>query len=161
MLAGVVVALAYQVLLLAFAAALLATLLRSIGDFIDQHTRLGAGAAFGCAIIAVLALLGTGGYIFGAQVSAQINALADELPGAAAALRAELQGQATSATSRSPGSTSRPGWWSSSSVPCISARSPNSTGAASCCSSRASTSRACATPSTPRPTPCGAGSSAS
>lgn len=93
-LAGVVIALAYQVLLLAFAAALLATLLRSIGDFIDRHTRLGAGAAFGCAIVVVLAVLGTGAYIFGAQVSAQINALADELPGAVAALRRELQGQA-------------------------------------------------------------------
>jgi predicted PurR-regulated permease PerM len=85
---------AYEVLLLAFAAALLATLLRAIGDFIVRHAGVAPGIGFGCAIVLVLAVIASGAYIFGAQVSAQINALADTLPAALAALRRELESEA-------------------------------------------------------------------
>lgn len=78
----------YEILLLVFAAALLATLLRAAADLIARATRLPDAVAYGCAILVVLAALGGAAWIFGAQASAQVNALAERLPEALAALRA-------------------------------------------------------------------------
>jgi predicted PurR-regulated permease PerM len=93
-LALLVLVLAYEVLLLAFGALLLATLLRAIADFIVRHAGLSPAAGFACAIVLVLAVIAAAAYIFGAQVSAQVNALADTLPGAIASLRRHLEAQA-------------------------------------------------------------------
>jgi predicted PurR-regulated permease PerM len=78
--AGVVLWQTYLVLLLAFAAALLATLLRAITDLIVRRTPLGEAPAYGCALVFALLVIGGAGYLFGAQVAAQVNALAETLP---------------------------------------------------------------------------------
>lgn len=84
----------HEVLLLAFASILLATLLRAIGDPIRRRTGLPGAVAYGVAIVLVVALFAAAGWIFGTQVSAQANALADRLPGAIASLRSWMQDQA-------------------------------------------------------------------
>jgi predicted PurR-regulated permease PerM len=82
-----------EVLLLAFAAALLGTLLRTVADFLAWHARLPGGAAYGLAILLLLVLLGAAAWIFGAQASAQVNALAERLPQALAAVQGWLDKQ--------------------------------------------------------------------
>jgi len=82
-----------DVLLLAFGAALLATLLRVIADFIGQHTHLPRKAAYGAALVLVLALIGGAALLLGAQVSAQASALAERLPASLHALETWLREQ--------------------------------------------------------------------
>ncbi len=69
-----------DVVLLVFAAALLATLLRAISDLIGRATGLGDGVAYGAAIVVTLAVLAVAGWFFGSQVREQVNNLAQRLP---------------------------------------------------------------------------------
>ncbi|HEX7053621.1 MAG TPA: AI-2E family transporter [Burkholderiales bacterium] len=82
-----------EILLLAFAAALLATVLRGLADFIARHSRLPDAAAFGVAIVLTLGLVFVTIALFGAQVQAQANALAERLPQAIDALYGWLERQ--------------------------------------------------------------------
>jgi predicted PurR-regulated permease PerM len=69
-----------DVVLLVFAAALLGTLLRALAFPIARLTRLPDAAAYGCAIVVLLVLLGAAGWFFGSQAREQVNALAQRLP---------------------------------------------------------------------------------
>lgn len=84
----------YEILLLVFAAALLATVLRALADLISRYTRLPDAVAYGLAIAVTLGLFAGAVWIFGAQASAQVNALAERLPQAIASLREWMDGQA-------------------------------------------------------------------
>lgn len=83
----------YEILLLVFASALLATVLRALAEFVGRYTRLPDLAAYAVAIVVTLALLGGAFWIFGAHATAQVNALAERLPQALASLRGWLDSQ--------------------------------------------------------------------
>ncbi len=70
----------HEILLLVFAAALLATVLRGLAQFIARYARLPEPAAFALAIVLVLGVLFAAVWTFGAQVQAQANMLAERLP---------------------------------------------------------------------------------
>jgi predicted PurR-regulated permease PerM len=70
----------HEILLLVFAAALLATVLRGLAQLIARYARLPEPAAFALAIVLVLGVLFAAGWTFGAQVQAQANVLAERLP---------------------------------------------------------------------------------
>jgi predicted PurR-regulated permease PerM len=76
-----------DVVLLVFAAVLLATLLRAITDLIRRLAPLGNGIAYGASILLVLAVLGGAGWLFGTQAREQVNGLAQRLPHAIAMLQ--------------------------------------------------------------------------
>lgn len=84
---------AVDVVLLVFAAVLLATLLRALADLLARATGLPDAAAYGCAIIAVLAVLAGGAWLFGAQAREQIDTLVQRLPHAIDALSAWVDRQ--------------------------------------------------------------------
>lgn len=83
-----VVALAYviyrwrHVLLLAFGAALVAVVLRSVANPIRKRTPLGPGASLGVAVLAVLVVVVVVGWFVGAQVAGQVTQLQTDLPAA-------------------------------------------------------------------------------
>jgi predicted PurR-regulated permease PerM len=84
---------ASEVVLLVFAAALLATLLRALAGLIGRTTRLPDAAAYGCAIVLTLAVIGLAAWLFGSQAREQANALAQRLPHAIDMLAAWVAGQ--------------------------------------------------------------------
>ncbi len=69
-----------DVLLLVFAAILLAILLRSIADPLHRRARLPERAALALAVLGILALLGGSMWLFGSEVAAQMRVLVDALP---------------------------------------------------------------------------------
>ncbi|HET7199107.1 MAG TPA: hypothetical protein VFI86_10590 [Burkholderiales bacterium] len=71
---------AADVVLLVFAAALLATLLRALAGLIGRAAGLPDAAAYGCAILVAAALLGGAGWLFGSQAREQIHNLVQRLP---------------------------------------------------------------------------------
>lgn len=79
-----------DLLLLAFGAALLATLFRVIADFIERHTPLPRKVAYGVSLLLVFAFVGAAAWLLGAQVSAQASALAERLPESFTALKSWL-----------------------------------------------------------------------
>jgi len=79
------------VLLLAFAAVIIAVLVRSLADPIRAVTRLPTGVSIAAATIAILAGLGGAGWLFGSTVSAQVEALANRLPGSLTELKALIE----------------------------------------------------------------------
>lgn len=83
-----------SLLFLAFGAALLATLLRAIADFLERQLRIPRGAAYACAILALAAFLVGATWLLGAQLSAQADALAERVPTSLDALQAWLRGHA-------------------------------------------------------------------
>ena len=82
-----------EIVLLVFAAALLATVLRGLADFVARHARLPDTAAFALAIVVTLGVLFAAAWLFGAQAHAQVNALAERVPQAIGALYDWLERQ--------------------------------------------------------------------
>ncbi|HYH18856.1 MAG TPA: AI-2E family transporter [Azospirillum sp.] len=80
-----------DVLLLAFAAILLATLLRALTGWIDKHSPLSSGWALAGAVLLVLAILGASGWLFGREVSAQVEQITQLVPQAWEKVRGYLQ----------------------------------------------------------------------
>lgn len=80
-------------LLLAFGAALLATLLRVIAGFIGRRAHLPDKVAYACALLLVAVLVGGAVWLLGAQTSAQLSALVERLPGALDRFQAWLEEQ--------------------------------------------------------------------
>jgi predicted PurR-regulated permease PerM len=81
-----------DVLLLAFGAVLLAVFLRGSADWLAGRTPLTPGWALTAVILAILIFLGGCGWLFGAQVSAQVDQLTQLVPQAWDRLRGYLQG---------------------------------------------------------------------
>lgn len=81
-----------DVVLLAFAAVIVAVLLRSLVDPIQQRTPLGEGLSLLVAGLFVVTLLGASGWLFGATVSDQVGELLARLPRSPEELR-RLLGQ--------------------------------------------------------------------
>ncbi|HEY8246824.1 MAG TPA: AI-2E family transporter [Hyphomicrobium sp.] len=75
-----------DILLLAFGSVLVAVVLRAIARPINRGTTLGQRLSLLAAGLAVVALLGTVGYMFGGQISEQLYALIEKLPAAADSL---------------------------------------------------------------------------
>jgi predicted PurR-regulated permease PerM len=72
-----------DILLLAFGAVLVAVVLRAIARPISRGTTLGQKVSLLAAGLAIIALLGGIGYMFGAQISEQLYSLIEKLPAAA------------------------------------------------------------------------------
>jgi predicted PurR-regulated permease PerM len=72
-----------DILLLAFGSVLVAVVLRAIAGLIYRGTTLGQKISLLAAGLAVVALLGGIGYMFGGQISEQLLSLLDKLPAAA------------------------------------------------------------------------------
>ncbi len=79
-----------DVLLLVFAGILLAVLLRSTADPLMRKLGLPQGAALLLAGFAIILVLGTGIFLFGAQISSQLNQLVQLLPAAADKILSEF-----------------------------------------------------------------------
>ena len=75
-------------LLLAFAAVILAVILRSVAEPIAAHTRIGEAAAVAIAGLLLLATLAGAGWLFGFAVAGQMDQLIANLPRSAADLQA-------------------------------------------------------------------------
>lgn len=82
-----------DLLLLVFGAALLATLIRVIADFLRTHTGLSDRLAYFAALLILLAVAGGGFWLLGSQVVAQVNMLVEKLPDAIARFDEWLRGQ--------------------------------------------------------------------
>ncbi|QCO03364.1 AI-2E family transporter [Azospirillum argentinense] len=80
-----------DVLLLAFAAVLLAVLLRGLADWIGQRLHLSTGWALALAILILLVAIGGSVWLFGREVSTQVDQLARILPDAWDKVRGRLQ----------------------------------------------------------------------
>jgi predicted PurR-regulated permease PerM len=81
-----------QVALVAFAAVIVAVLLRSLADPLYRRTPLGEGAALIVAGLAVVSLLACASWLFGATMSAQLQALVARLPQSRDDLRTLIEG---------------------------------------------------------------------
>jgi predicted PurR-regulated permease PerM len=95
---GLLLALAWQwrhVLFLTFASVLIACGLRGLAQPIRKRTPLGEGGALAVACLVVVGVLGGIGFLFGSQISAQLDTVAQTLPGAWRSLELRL--------ARSPG----------------------------------------------------------
>jgi predicted PurR-regulated permease PerM len=79
-----------HVLLLLFAAILIAVGLRGLAGAIEKVSPLKGKAALGAAVFVVLALLAGAGWLLGAQITAQITELIDRLPTAWQDFRGQL-----------------------------------------------------------------------
>lgn len=79
-----------QVFLLAFGAALIAVLLRSLANPIRRRTPLDPAWSLAVVVVLLVLVIGAVGWIVGAQVSAQFDQLAGVLPKAWAAAQADL-----------------------------------------------------------------------
>ncbi|HWI29738.1 MAG TPA: AI-2E family transporter [Stellaceae bacterium] len=87
----------FDVLILAFAAVLLALVLRSLGSALARRSPLPEVAAIAVVmLVLVLSLAGTG-WLFGSQISAQFDLLAEDLPAALRQLVLDMRSQTWSA----------------------------------------------------------------
>ena len=71
-----------SVLLLLFGAVVIAVLLRSLSDPITRRTPLPSGASLALVLLGILVLVGGGVWLFGLQITAQINEILNRLPAA-------------------------------------------------------------------------------
>lgn len=69
-----------NILLLVFAAILLAVILNSFASVLRTHARIPGGWALLAAVIALISVLAGVGYIFGSQIAGQFNAVLEALP---------------------------------------------------------------------------------
>ncbi|WP_396594511.1 AI-2E family transporter [Brevundimonas sp. R86498] len=79
----IVLALAWKlagVLLLAFAAVIIAVLVRSLADPIRERTGLGTGLSLTLASSIIMIVLVASGWLFGSTITSQLDALADRIP---------------------------------------------------------------------------------
>ncbi|MBC6980443.1 AI-2E family transporter [Caulobacter sp. 17J80-11] len=77
-----------HVLLLLFGASLVAVLLHAIADPIEERTPLTRKWSLTVAVLAVVAVIGAAGWLFGREVGAQVSILSARLPAAWAEVRA-------------------------------------------------------------------------
>ena len=80
-----------NILLLVFAAVLLAIILNSFAHLIRTFTRLPGGWALLAAVTVLIAAISLLGYIFGSQIAGQFHAVIEALPGAIDNLGRRLQ----------------------------------------------------------------------
>jgi predicted PurR-regulated permease PerM len=78
------------VLLLAFAAVIIAVLVRSLADPIRERTGLSTGLSIAVAALAILAVLSGSAWLFGSTISNQVATLADRLPASLAELETRI-----------------------------------------------------------------------
>ncbi len=88
-LAGLIWAMS-DVLLLIFGAVLFAVILRALADPLVEKVGLSDGPALLVSALAILIIIGVGVYLFGTQISAQLNQLFELLPKAAETVMAQL-----------------------------------------------------------------------
>ncbi|QQP87757.1 AI-2E family transporter [Skermanella sp. TT6] len=81
-----------DVLLLVFGAILLAVMLRRTADWLAAHTPLSGGWALAVVLLAIVIALGICGWLFGAQVSSQVEELTKVVPEAWGRVREQLEG---------------------------------------------------------------------
>ncbi|WP_158045885.1 AI-2E family transporter [Skermanella pratensis] len=81
-----------DVLLLVFGAILLAVLLKRSADWLAEHTPLSAGWALAVVLLAIVVISGVCGWLFGAQVSSQVEQLTRVVPEAWGRVREQLEG---------------------------------------------------------------------
>jgi predicted PurR-regulated permease PerM len=81
-----------DVLLLVFGAILLAVMLRRSADWLAERTPLPEGWALAAVVLGSVVVLGLCGWMFGAQVSRQIDQLVQVVPQAWGGVREQLQG---------------------------------------------------------------------
>lgn len=81
---------ASNVLLLSFAAVLLAVFLRGLTRLVTNHTALSSGWAFAIVVTALVAVVGASMWALASTVAAQTDALIESLPAAFARLEAEI-----------------------------------------------------------------------
>ena len=81
-----------DVMLLVFGAILLAVMLKRSADWLEERTPLSAGWALAAVVLGIMVALGLCGWLFGAQVSGQIDQLVQVVPQAWGQLREQLQG---------------------------------------------------------------------
>ncbi len=82
--------LAVDVLLLLFAGLLVAIFLRTISDWVSEHTPLSPGWALFAVVLVLLALAAGGGWLFAPRISVQVDQLTTQLPKAVDRLRQQL-----------------------------------------------------------------------
>lgn len=78
--------------MLIFGAVVVAVVVRSIADPLVRWTRMKDGLAVVIALLVILAVLGTAGFLFGRQINHQVQELIDGLPAAWAQLQLRLAG---------------------------------------------------------------------
>jgi predicted PurR-regulated permease PerM len=71
-----------SILLLLFGAVVIAVLLRSLSDPISRRTPLPPGASLALVLLGILVLAGGGGWLFGLQITGQVNDILDRSPAA-------------------------------------------------------------------------------
>lgn len=81
-----------DVVLLAFAAALIAVALHGLADPIAKRTPLSGAAALALTGVSMLALLAALAWLFGAQIGVQMSTIVDQMPAALTRLRDSLMG---------------------------------------------------------------------
>jgi len=81
-----------DVLLLIFGASLVAILLRAVAGAIARRTPLPDAAALALAVVLLVGLMAAVGWLFGAEISAQMSELVARFPDALASARAWLEG---------------------------------------------------------------------
>jgi predicted PurR-regulated permease PerM len=81
-----------DVMLLVFGAILLAVMLRRSADWLAERTPLPEGWALAAVVLGSVVALGLCGWLFGAQVSGQIDQLVQVVPQAWAGIKGQLQG---------------------------------------------------------------------
>jgi predicted PurR-regulated permease PerM len=90
---GALVLFAWQmtdVLMLVFAAVLLAILLRGLADLVEAYTPLSGGLALGLSVLVLVIVLGGAISLFGTQISFQVGDLLTQLPQAWQSVRARI-----------------------------------------------------------------------
>ena len=79
-----------SLVLMLFGAVVVATLFRALADPIRRWTHVPEGVSVAAAILAVAVVIGTIGFLFGSQISAQFQTLTERLPQAWDALEARM-----------------------------------------------------------------------
>jgi predicted PurR-regulated permease PerM len=90
---ALVAALAWQlvsVLLLVFGAVVIAVLLKALADPVRRHTPLSQGLSLGLVVLTIIALMAGGGWMFGIQITTQVNGILERAPAAWNWLQAHL-----------------------------------------------------------------------
>ncbi len=79
-----------SILLLLFGAIVIAVLLRSLSDPISRHTPLPQGASLALVVLGIVVFAAGGGWLFGLQITGQVNDILDRSPAAWAWIQVHL-----------------------------------------------------------------------
>lgn len=80
----------FDVLLLAFAAVLLAVVIRAPTDWLQRRTPLPSGVALALVLVAIVALLTAAGWLLGGAITQQVGELVEQLPQMLTRVRQQL-----------------------------------------------------------------------